>query len=222
MKFLQEDSAITSLLSRLMDLVLVNVFWFVCCIPLVTIGAATTAMYDVCMKLAFREEIGIISTFFRSFVRHLKRGSLLFFLSAAAGGVLVVDFWSATHWNLSFKFVFQVVILSVGYFYLAVISHAFPALAYFEEPVFQTIRHAFVLAMRNGIYTVFVMLMGVLPVLLFFLMPEMFWKSLFLWLTVGIAFLAYLNSLHLARLFDPERFREVEEKRETEERQQRH
>lgn len=212
MGFLHEDGPITSLLSRLTDLLLVNVFWVICCLPIVTIGASTTAMYDVCMRLALHEEIGVIKTFFQSFIRHLKRGTLLFLLAALAAALLIIDFWAASHWELSFKFVFQVVILSVGYFYVATVSHAIPALAYFGEPVIKTIRHAFILAMRNGIYTVFVMLMDLLPILLFLLLPDVFWKMFFIWLTVGIALLAYLNSLHLVRLFDPQRVKELDER----------
>ncbi len=213
MRFLQEDTPITALLARFMDLILLNVLFVLCCVPILTIGASFTAMYDICMKLALHENVKIFSDFFQSFARNLKRSTLLYFLTVAAGIFLLIDFRCAVLWETSFRFLFQTVILSVGYFYIAVASHAFPALAYFQTPVFSTVRHAFVLAMRNGIYTVFIMLMDLLPFLILFLDPALFFRVFLVWISFGFALLAYLNSLHLVRLFAPERVKELEEER---------
>ena len=116
MKFLQEDTPITALLTRFMDLILVNVLFVLCCVPILTIGASFTAMYDVCMKLALRENVKILSDFFGSFARNLKRSTLLYFLTVAAGIFLIIDFRCAVLWETSFRSLFQIVILSVGYF----------------------------------------------------------------------------------------------------------
>ena len=47
MKLFNPDSRIMIFLSRVADLVILNILWLVCCIPVVTIGASTTAMYHV-------------------------------------------------------------------------------------------------------------------------------------------------------------------------------
>lgn len=213
MKFLQQDSPIVRLLNRFIDLILLNVLWVVCSLPIVTIGASTTALYDITMRMALGEEVGLFRPFLRSFVHYLKRSTLLFLIAAAAGAILTIDFWCASAWNISFRFVFQVVILSVGYFYLAAVSHAFPALAYFDGGVMFSIRRGFFLAMKNGIFTVFIMLLDVLPILIFFFAPAYAPQALFALLIIGFALVAYLNSLHLVRLFDPERVQALEEQR---------
>lgn len=219
MNFLHEETPVARLLSRFMDLILLNIFWLICSIPIITIGASTAALYDMTMRLALHEEVSVISGFFKSFVHQLKKGTLLYLLALAAGAFLALDFWSAIQWNIPFKFVLQVLILSVGYFYLATVSHAIPALAYFDEPVIKTVKHGFFLAMRNGIFTVYVMILDLIPFIIFFLFPLVFMKSLFLWLTVGIALIAWLNSLHLVRLFDPQRVKALEEEEELERRE---
>lgn len=211
MKFLQEDNFLASFLSHFVDLVLINIMWFICCIPIITIGASTTAMYDQCLKLAYREEPSVISGFFKSFFKNLKRGTGLFSIVFLAGAFLAIDFWCAAKMPFPFKFIMQVMILSVGYFYLCVTSHVFPVLAFFDEPVVKTIRHSFILAMRNGIYTVFVVILDLIPFFIFFLSQDFFWKYLFLFLTIIFSLIAYLNSLHMSRLFDPVRFHEIEE-----------
>lgn len=211
MKFLQGETMITGLLTKFIDLMLVNLLWVFCCIPIITIGASTTAMYDVTMKMALHENADIIGTFFKSFLHNFRKSTGLYLIVLFTGAFLCLDFWCATKWNLALKFIFQVVILSVGYFYLCVSSHVFPVLAYFDEPVFKTIKHSFLLAMRNGIYTVFIVVMDLIPVFIFFLAQALFWKYLFVFLTLIFALIAYLNSLHLVRLFDPKKVKELHE-----------
>ena len=45
MKLFNYDSPFWSFMSRLADLIILNLLWIVFCIPVVTIGASTTAMY---------------------------------------------------------------------------------------------------------------------------------------------------------------------------------
>lgn len=219
MKFLQQDSPIVRLLNRFIDLILLNALWLICSVPLITLGASTSALYDVTLRLAYQEEISILRTFFHAFVHNLKKGTLLFLLALAGGLFLGADLWCAWHWDISIKFVFQVVILAVCYFYLALFTHVFPTLVYFDLGVRATLKKAFVIAMSNGIYTVFIMVLNLIPVLFFFTVRGA--QVLFLWLTIGSALVAYLCSLHLSRRFDPERFQALEEEREAKRRENR-
>lgn len=58
--------------SRILDMMILSVFWFFCSIPLVTIGAASTALYDAAVHGIRREEAGAYARFFRTFRRELK------------------------------------------------------------------------------------------------------------------------------------------------------
>ena len=51
MDFLHDSKGTTRLINRIFHLISLNLIWLVCCIPIVTIGAATTAMYDVLLRL---------------------------------------------------------------------------------------------------------------------------------------------------------------------------
>lgn len=50
------------MLSRLVELVLANALWLLCSLPLFTLGASTTALYDATLQLVFGENISIIAT----------------------------------------------------------------------------------------------------------------------------------------------------------------
>lgn len=209
MKVLQ-DGPLANVLNRLIDLILLNVLWFLCSLPLFTLGASVCAVYDVTMRYALHEDPPITRTFFHAFRKNFKKASALFLIFLGAGLFLALDLWSAMQWDIPIKFLPIIVILSVSYFYLAVLSHSFPVLTYFNTGIRESIKKAFFLSMSNGIFTVFIMLMDLLPVLFIFLFPSHFGQILFLYLAVGFSVIAMLNSIHLVRLFDPKRAEEAD------------
>lgn len=58
--------------SRILDIMILSIFWLVCSIPVVTGGAASTALYDAAVHGIRREEHGAYARFFRTFRRELK------------------------------------------------------------------------------------------------------------------------------------------------------
>lgn len=56
------------------DLIILNLLFLLCCIPIVTIGPAITAMYYVTMKMVRNEEAYIARSFFKSFKENFKQG----------------------------------------------------------------------------------------------------------------------------------------------------
>ena len=210
MKVLQEGP-LANLLNRLMDLILLNVLWFVCCLPVFTIGAATCGLYEVTMRYALYESPPVMSTFFQAFRKHFKNATHLTFLFLAMGIFLAADLWCAFQWKSSIQFLIFVVILAVGYFYLALLSHVFPVLTYFPIGVKESVKKAFFLSMSNGIFTIFIMVLNLIPVFFILLFHVYFGQILFFYFIVGFSVIAYLSSLHLIRLFDPVRAKEAEE-----------
>ena len=61
--FFNYEGPFFNVLNRLSDLVILNVLWFICCLPIVTIGASTTALYYV-MKMPMLQ---------RTFLNHSDR-----------------------------------------------------------------------------------------------------------------------------------------------------
>ncbi len=210
MKVLQEGP-LANFLNRFMDLVLLNVWWFLCSLPVFTIGASTCALYEVTISYALYQSPPVTSTFFQAFRKHLKKATMLSLIFLGAGLFLLVDLWCALLWNVQIKFLVLVVILAAAYFYLAVLSHVFPVLTYFDTGVKESIKKAFVLSMSNGIFTVFIMVLNLLPVILIILLPNYFGQILFFYIVFGFSTIAYFCSLHLIRLFDPERAEEAEQ-----------
>lgn len=219
MKVLQEGPLANGL-NRFMDLILLNVLWFLCSIPILTLGASTCALYEVTLRYALHETPPITRTFFQAFRKHLKKATELFLLVLAAGLFLAADLWCALQWDIQIQFVIIVVILAAAYFYLAVLSHVFAVLAYFDTGVKESIQKAFFLSMSNGIFTVFIMVMNLMPVFAILLFPNCFGQIIFFYFIIGFGVIAQLCSLHLIRLFDPIKSKEAEKLEEEQRRLQ--
>lgn len=71
-KFFDPDAFLWRWCSRILDIMVLSVCWFFCSIPVVTIGAASTALYDAAVHGIRREEAGGYARFFRTFRRELK------------------------------------------------------------------------------------------------------------------------------------------------------
>ena len=85
------DNGFWRFMGKLWDALVLNILWVVCCIPLVTVGAATTAVYYVALKLARDEEGYVISSFFKSFKENFRQATALWLVLAADGLRHAVD-----------------------------------------------------------------------------------------------------------------------------------
>ncbi|MBE5999313.1 MAG: YesL family protein [Eubacteriales bacterium] len=216
MRFLQGDTFLTRFLSRLIDLLIVSVLWFLCSIPLVTMGASTTAMYDVTLHLVFDEGSGIVQTFFSSFKKNFVRSTVTFLAFLVSGLFLGADLFAAVRWDTGIRPVLIFMILAACWFWAAAFTHAFPGLAWYEGKPAKVVKKAFLMAMRNGVFTMFIILLNIMPVL--FLVRRFtsasFGQWLILYFLLGSGTVAYLASLHIARLFAPEKMEELERREE--------
>ena len=91
MKFLAYDSPFSQVLLKLCYGCYLNLIWFICCIPVVTIGASTTALYYVSLKIARGEDHALTRMFFRSFRENFRQSTVLWLILLAAGLFLAGD-----------------------------------------------------------------------------------------------------------------------------------
>ena len=86
------DGKLAQILGNIADLVILNVLWIVCSIPIVTAGAAATAFYSVTLKLIKNEESYVTRSFFRAFRENFKQSTIVWLVLLAVAAVLGCDF----------------------------------------------------------------------------------------------------------------------------------
>ncbi len=80
-------------INRITDLVILNLLWIVCSLPVFTAGAAMSAKYYVGMKICRGEEPVVIKSFFSSFRANLKQTALPSLILAAGLGLILIDWY---------------------------------------------------------------------------------------------------------------------------------
>ena len=89
----QIDGPVVRFFSILGDMIILNILWIICCVPIVTIGPATIAAHYVAMKLVRDEGGSVKEMFFKSLVCNLKQGMLLGIIFTFVGAILGIDLY---------------------------------------------------------------------------------------------------------------------------------
>ena len=73
MKIFDLDSPLMNVLNKMADLMWLNILTLICCIPVITAGAALTSMHYVALKIVRNEESYITRSFFKSFKTNFRQ-----------------------------------------------------------------------------------------------------------------------------------------------------
>ena len=84
------EHGIYRLTEKIADLLILSVFWLVCSIPLVTLGPATTALYNTVVRCILGDERNSWVLFFRTFKQNFKVGALTSLVVVPLMAVLVI------------------------------------------------------------------------------------------------------------------------------------
>ena len=125
-------------LSAICDLLVLNLLTAVCCLPVVTAGAALTALCDQSLHYVRDESTGIVRTYFESFCSNFKKGTLLGLIFLAAAVVFYVDYQLAAAILPPLRVAVAAAALIVG----AIAFYAFFLQARYENTIVQTLKNA--------------------------------------------------------------------------------
>ncbi len=202
MKLLDPDSPIMSFLARVADLVILNVLWLLCCLPVVTAGASTTAMYHVVRHLQEESISSVTRDFFRSFKSDFRQATPVYLLLLIPTAAIVMNAWILSAQSSDIVPVYVRAIWMVSALMLTfVVSFVYPVMAYFDDTVWKTLRTAAVLAVAKLPRTVLISAINLLPIIMLFVSLPFFLRSSIFWLLIGGSLTAYLNMLILRPVF---------------------
>ena len=136
MKFFSYESKFSQLLLKLCYACYLNLLWFICSLPIVTIGASTTALYYCCLKIVRDEDSHIGAMFFRSFRENFKQATVLWLVLLGVGLFLAGDGYVLYHLRQNTQGTLAVlwtlilaVVIAAAVVYVIVLEYVFPLLA---------------------------------------------------------------------------------------------
>lgn len=180
MKFFNMDSPVSRFLTKLFDIVWLNILTMICALPIVTAGASFTAMHYVLLHMVRNEEGYIAKSFFRVFKQNFRQATLVWltvlpFLLLYAG--IFVFFGRDENGSLTAA---GIAVLVAFILLLPFLLFLFPLLARFETNIRQLYKNTVLIMFAHSKTSIFMILTHLV-----------FWYAIWKWL----AYVAFLIPL---------------------------
>lgn len=191
------------ILNRFVDLVILNFLFIICCVPIVTIGASKTALYDVAKRLSKNEEGYIFRSFLKSFKNNFKASTIMWLIYVTSMVIIGVDLYICTIIDMdtiviasTAVIVLLAILINMTFIYSIVLQSTF------ENTLKNTVTNGFIISVTRLPFTVLILLVEMIPVgLIFFL--TYYWPYIITFLVViGFSVLAYVNSFIFNRVLE--------------------
>lgn len=192
------DNPVMRFIGKFWDVLILNILWMICSIPIITIGASSTAVYYVTLKLARDDDGYTFRSFFHSFKENFRQATIIWLIFLAIGVVLFCDLWFVITVDIvpagTPRMVASALFIGMLIVWFVVLTYVFPVLARFYGTIKQTILNAFLLAFRYLLYTIAMVAVDIGIVYLTF-------TSLPVLSMLGFGLIAFLNSYFLQQIF---------------------
>ncbi len=206
-KLFDNEGSLMVFLSKLADLVWLNVLTLLCCIPIVTAGASLTAMYTVTIKMVNKEEGYIARSFFQAFKKNFKQATIIWIIILFIAILFYGDYRIVTYSGIVFPKALPIALTAVIILLYCTFLYLFPVLARYDNTIRNTVKNSFLLSISNLPRTLLVMaIQFALPVAIYF--SQAIFPILFL---LGFSLPAYMSSLLFVKIFN-----KLEERNEAE------
>lgn len=199
--FFNIDSPIMRFLSRVCDLMILNVLCIVCCLPIVTAGASITALYTITMKMVRGEESYIFKGFFKAFKENFKQSTIIWLIMAVLGIFIFVDYQAASVLPENMRNIFRIFIGALIIFYAMILSYVFPYTARFANNIKNIFKNSLLIAILNLPWTILIVVIPAALGFATFLTTRTLVYGSMLWMLMGFAVVAYVESMMFRKIF---------------------
>lgn len=192
---LSPDSPLMSGLARLTVILVVGFLWTLTSLPIITVGASSSAVYYVFLKTLRGEEENYWKDYFRAFCRDFKQATIVWLLLLAVGCVFAFSAYYYQQLNANAPQWLSLVFGALLVMLLSVLIYIFPLISRFSNTLRNIFLMAVMLPVKNLKWTVALVLMAAAVALIcFYFTPLIFF---------GYGLFAYVASLIFVKIFKP-------------------
>lgn len=192
---IRPDTPVLLMLAKACNIILLTLVWAVCCAPVVTIGAATTALYTVMWRISAGQDVRVIREFWDAMRTNWKVataswGIMLLVGLLLAGNMVALSGVQAPPALLTLmKGAAGLVLIS----YLIVLHYLFAGIAKYYVTISQAFKNAWLWGMASLPRTLVLFCLSAVSVILVYFLE---WLSIIL-----LAYTIYLQAVILNHIF---------------------
>ena len=194
-------SSLGLFLRRMFDLMVLNILWLLCCLPVFTFGPASSALARVMITLVRGGSEAVAKNYFIAFRRDFGRAVVLGLIGLAGLAIAVSDILFAVSLSGGMKILFLIVAVLVSSLVFSYLAYIFALHAFFENSIAGQIRNALSLAAASPMDTLAIWLCFAVPVAAILLLPRIVLVYIgFLYILFGVSCPAYFAAKHQAKV----------------------
>ena len=192
---IRPDTPVLLMLAKACNIILLTLVWAVCCAPVVTIGAATTALYTVMWRISAGQDVRVIREFWDAMRTNWKVataswGIMLLVGLLLAGNMVALSGVQAPPALLTLmKGAAGLVLIS----YLIVLHYLFAGIAKYYVTISQAFKNAWLWGMASLPRTLMLFCLSAVSVILVYFLE---WLSIVL-----LAYIIYSQAVILNHIF---------------------
>lgn len=196
------DSPLIRFLTKVADLMILNILFWVTCIPVFTVGASLTALHYVALRMVSGEEESVIKDYFHSFRQNFRQATIIWLILVAFALLILYDFYLARGGEGYVITLVKIMSAVACAALIMILLYVFAILARFSNSVKGTIVNAVTISVAAFPQTLSMfMLVAACASLTFYTDVTIRWGLLF-WVTLGFSSVVYFNSFLLKKVFD--------------------
>ena len=203
MNLLNEDNIIHIFLNKLGDIIVANLLFLVCCIPIITIGPALTALYHCMLRTVKGNNNGTTKTFFRAFKENFRQSLIVWLGLLAVGFILFLNIRFPQNTASVVRKPLVYVSLGIAGLVIILALYIFPVIAAFANTTVNLLKNAYVFAFLHFPSTLAIAVITILPMFMTYRDIKLMPLYACCWFFFGFGLTAYVNSLLLYRMFKP-------------------
>lgn len=177
--------------------ILLNLLYLLMCLPIITIGVATSALFEVLLRYADDERGYLIKDYFQAVKSNWKQATAAFMLLIGPMALLI---YSSSFWFAMGTLLTSIVAVISGIlaaYFFVVLTLSLALIGRYKNSLKQTLKNAFLLPVADPVRSLGILLM---PVVLFCLMVLFPGFRLFLPL-FGFVLICYCSAFLLLSIF---------------------
>lgn len=196
------DEKFFSFITKLSDLLLLNVLFIITCLPILTIGVSLTALYQTTLQLADNTDSYILRNYFSNWKQNWKQGILIWIPSFILLILCILNLSVLPHMPQNLYRTTCLCLQFVLLFFLyGIFLYAFSLPKVYRSSCLNTLRNALFMTFKHLPVTCLCLCISVIPYALIILLPKITGWILSFFIVIGSSVTAYIHSYILQKVF---------------------
>ena len=187
--------------TKLFQLLVLNVLYLITCLPLLTIGAANTALACATMKMIEGKEGNSAIDYLHSFKSNFKMATYFNLIFGVINALILLNYLFAGTVTPLLRGLVYAALGLAGIISIIGMTFIYPYIARFDDDILTTTKNAGLLILKHGRLSFLILVIAVVPIVVACLSPLLMVFAIYISAFIGFSLTTYLRSLLLLSIY---------------------